>query len=41
MARVVRRIVDASPLILLGKIGRLDLLLNPFNPSWMVHWPIV
>ncbi len=26
MARVVRRIVDASPLILLGKIGRLDLL---------------
>ena len=26
MARVVRRIVDASPLILLGKIARLDLL---------------
>ncbi len=26
MARLVRRIVDASPLILLGKIGRLDLL---------------
>jgi hypothetical protein len=26
MARVVRRSVDASPLILLGKIGRLDLL---------------
>ena len=26
MARVVRRIVDASALILLGKIGRLDLL---------------
>ena len=26
MARVVRRIVDASPLILRGKIGRLDLL---------------
>ena len=26
MARVVRRIVYASPLILLGKIGRLDLL---------------
>jgi predicted nucleic acid-binding protein len=26
MACVVRRIVDASPLILLGKIGRLDLL---------------
>ena len=26
MARVVRRFVDASPLILLGKIGRLDLL---------------
>ena len=25
MACVVRRIVDASPLILLGKIGRLDL----------------
>ena len=26
MARLLRRIVDASPLILLGKIGRLDLL---------------
>jgi predicted nucleic acid-binding protein len=26
MARVARRVVDASPLILLGKIGRLELL---------------